>query len=81
MAIFDECYAAHSSDVELTLRCVSNWIESENIRLQEMQQSANEPQITVDEFTTWMLLLAGALVFVMQAGAFSDRSLVHKNSS
>jgi hypothetical protein len=70
MAVFDECSAAHSGDLELTLRCVSNWIESENKRLQEMQQAAvNTPLVNADEFTTWMLLLTGALVFVMQAGA------------
>ena len=70
MAVFDECSAAHADDLELTLRCVSNWIEIENKRLQDMQQAAvNTPLVNADEFITWMLLLTGALVFVMQAGA------------
>jgi len=68
--MFDDCYAAHSDDLMLVLKCVANWMETENLRLQQQAQ-AQTTMVTVEELNTWMLLLAGSLVFFMQAGTCS----------
>ena len=70
MAVYDDCSAAHASDLELTMKCVFNWVESETSRLQRWneQMGATGTGVSEEDFTTWMLLLTGSLVFFMQAG-------------
>lgn len=64
--MFDECSAAHSGSLELTMECVASWVEGENAKLQEAQ--ANSNAAIAGDMTSWLLVLAGGLVFVMQAG-------------
>ena len=72
MTVFDDCSAAHVGELELTLKCVSNWIESETSRLQlateQNAQASGSGGVSDEDFTNWMLLLTGSMVFFMQAG-------------
>ena len=71
MTVYDDCSAAHYGDLDLTLKCVSNWIESETSRLQLLTEQNAQPSgsgVSDEDFTNWMLLLTGSLVFFMQAG-------------
>lgn len=71
MGMFEECSAAHSGDLQLTLQCVTNWLESENSRVQQLHEQT-AAGVDPDDFTTWMLLFAGSLVFFMQSGKLED---------
>jgi hypothetical protein len=70
MAVYDDCAAAHTDDLELTMKCVVHWVESETSRLQRWneQMGTTGTGVGEEDFTTWMLILTGSLVFFMQAG-------------
>lgn len=56
MSIYATCAAAHGEDDRLVMQCISNWVEEKSIYSYDHQA----------ELHTWLLLLAGSMVFFMQ---------------
>jgi hypothetical protein len=62
MSIYDTCAAAHEDDPKLLLKCVANWVET----VASNSTSTTQGVAMTQEIKSWLLVLAGAMVFFMQ---------------
>ena len=55
MSLFESCASAYNGETDAVLQCIANHVESTE-------------SLSADNLQSWFLVLAGALVFFMQAG-------------
>jgi ammonium transporter, Amt family len=73
MTIYDSCNAAHDGDLQATLKCFSNWIETGQPESESFSKASGSTYqgndyVRVEDLRNWLLILTGATVFFMQAG-------------
>jgi hypothetical protein len=82
MTPYDTCNAQHNGDSTLVLECVADWMEAVTNELVNATAAAvaaatatrpsnsilnpEDRYVDADELNSWLLVLAGAMVFFMQ---------------
>jgi hypothetical protein len=67
MSIYDNCSAAHEGNLQLMMQCISNWVETETVNNKQLINQAGGAA-DLDDLNNWLLVFAGGLMFMMQAG-------------